>query len=55
MRVIEEIAVKVNGDIITRGDLADKERLIRQSLQQQEHLRAAPSWSKRSPLKQKTC
>jgi parvulin-like peptidyl-prolyl isomerase len=41
VRVIEEIAVKVNGDIITRGDLADKERLLRQGLQQQEHLSGA--------------
>lgn len=38
VRVVEEIAVKINGDIITRGDLADKQRLLAQSLQQQEHL-----------------
>ncbi len=38
VRVVEEIAVKVNGDIITRGDLADKRRLLTQQLQQQEHL-----------------
>jgi parvulin-like peptidyl-prolyl isomerase len=38
VRVIEEIAVKVNGDIITRGDLIEKERLTRQQIQQEEHL-----------------
>ena len=45
VRVVEEIAVKINGDIITRGDLADKQRLLAQSLQQQEHLsrRRAPT------------
>ena len=41
VRVVEEIAVKINGDIITRGDLADKQRLLAQSLQQQEHLSGA--------------
>lgn len=38
VRVVEEIAVKVNGDIITRGDLAERQRLIAQQLMQQEHL-----------------
>jgi peptidyl-prolyl cis-trans isomerase SurA len=38
VRVVEEIAVKVNGDIITRGDLIEKERLTRQQIQQEEHL-----------------
>src|SRR5580658_9752552 len=38
VRIIEEIAVKVNGDIITRGDLIEKERLTRQQIQQEEHL-----------------
>ena len=38
VRIVEEIAVKVNGDIITRGDLADKRRLLTQQIQQQEHL-----------------
>lgn len=41
VRVVEEIAVKVNGDIITRGDLADKQRLLAQSIQQQQHLSGA--------------
>jgi peptidyl-prolyl cis-trans isomerase SurA len=41
VRVVEEIAVKVNGDIITRGDLAEKQRQLGQSIQQQEHLTGA--------------
>lgn len=41
VRVLEEIAVKVNGDIITRGDLAERERLLAQQIQQQEHLTGA--------------
>jgi parvulin-like peptidyl-prolyl isomerase len=38
VRVVEEIAVKVNGDIITRGDLAEHRVILRQQIQQQEHL-----------------
>ncbi len=38
VHVIEEIAVKVNGDIITRGDLAERQRLMAQQIQAQEHL-----------------
>ena len=38
VRVVEEIAVKVNGDIITRGDIIEQQRLIAQQIQQQEHL-----------------
>jgi parvulin-like peptidyl-prolyl isomerase len=41
VRVIEEIAVKVNGDIITRGDLAEKQRQMAQAIQQQQHLTGA--------------
>jgi peptidyl-prolyl cis-trans isomerase SurA len=41
VRVVEEIAVKVNGDIITRGDLTDKRRQLAQGIQQQEHLNGA--------------
>ena len=41
VRVVEEIAVKVNGDIITRGDLADKQRQLAQALQQEKHLSGA--------------
>jgi parvulin-like peptidyl-prolyl isomerase len=38
VRVVEEIAVKVNGDVITRGDIAERQRLTRQEIQQEEHL-----------------
>jgi peptidyl-prolyl cis-trans isomerase SurA len=38
VKIVEEIAVKVNGDIITQGDLLERERLVRQGIQQQEHL-----------------
>ncbi|MGA3240265.1 MAG: peptidylprolyl isomerase [Bryobacteraceae bacterium] len=38
VRIVEEIAVKVNGDIITQGDLEERRRIIRQGIQQQEHL-----------------
>ena len=41
VRIVEEIAVKVNGDIITRGDIADKQRQTAQYLQEQEHLSGA--------------
>jgi peptidyl-prolyl cis-trans isomerase SurA len=41
VKIIEEIAVKVNGDIITQGDLRERERTIRQGIQQQEHLSGA--------------
>jgi peptidyl-prolyl cis-trans isomerase SurA len=41
VRVVEEIAVKVNGDIITRGDLAEKQREMAQAIQQQQHLTGA--------------
>lgn len=38
VRVIEEIAAKVNGDIITRGDLDDQKRQADQVLRQEQHL-----------------
>lgn len=38
VRIVEEIAVKVNGEIITRGDIQERERRIAQSIQQEEHL-----------------
>src|ERR1700727_1000372 len=41
VKIVEEIAVKVNGDIITRGDLAERQLLVRQGLQQEEHLTGA--------------
>ena len=38
VKIVEEIAVKVNGAIITRGDIIEKERLYRQELQQRDRL-----------------
>src|ERR1700683_1497553 len=38
VHVVEEIAVKVNGDIITRGDLAERQRASRQGMHQEDHL-----------------
>ena len=38
VKIVEEIAVKVNGDIITQGDLLERERAVRQGIQQQDHL-----------------
>jgi peptidyl-prolyl cis-trans isomerase SurA len=38
VKIIEEIAVKVNGDIITQGDIRERERRVAQQLQQEEHL-----------------
>jgi len=38
VRVVEEIAVKVNGDIITRGDLLERQRKIAQQIQQEERI-----------------
>src|SRR5580692_8193013 len=43
VRVVEEIAVKVNGDIITRGDLEERKQRIRQQIQQEERLPAGPA------------
>ncbi len=40
-KVVEEIAVKVNGDIVTRGDIVDRQRKIGQQIQQEEHLTGA--------------
>ncbi len=41
VRIVEEIAVKVNGDIITRGDIQERERQSAQAIQQEEHLSGA--------------
>ena len=38
VRVVEEIAVKVNGDIITRGELAESMRETEMYLRQDQHL-----------------
>ncbi len=41
VRVVEEIAVKVNGDIITRGELEDTRHKMEQFLRQQQKLAGA--------------
>lgn len=38
VRVVEEIIAKVNGDIITKGDLEEKRRELELMLRQQQHL-----------------
>ncbi|HUA57684.1 MAG TPA: peptidylprolyl isomerase [Verrucomicrobiae bacterium] len=38
IRVVEEIAAKVNGDIITKGDLEDKRKEIERTLREENHL-----------------
>jgi len=38
VRIVEEIAVKVNGDIITRCDIVERQHAISQQIQQEEHL-----------------
>src|SRR6185437_2290924 len=35
VRVLEEIAVKVNGEIITKGEIAEREAALRESLKQE--------------------
>ncbi len=40
-RVVEEIAAKVNGDIITRGDLEDQKRNMERMLREEQHLSGA--------------
>src|SRR5579863_57761 len=41
VRVVEEIAVKVNGDIITRGELEDTKKELENFLRQQQKLQGA--------------
>lgn len=38
VRVIEEIAVKVNGEIITKGEIAERQVALREALKQEQHL-----------------
>ena len=38
IRVVEEIAAKVNGDIITRGELDEQRRDLEMALRQERHL-----------------
>jgi parvulin-like peptidyl-prolyl isomerase len=42
IRVVEEIAAKVNGDIITRGDLDDQKKILERTLREEQHLSGAP-------------
>jgi parvulin-like peptidyl-prolyl isomerase len=38
IRVVEEIAAKVNGDIVTRGELDEQKKLLELYLRQEQHL-----------------
>jgi len=38
VKIVEEIVAKVNGDIVTKGDLDEKKREIELTLRQQQHL-----------------
>ena len=38
VKIVEEIVAKVNGDIVTKGDLEEKQREIELVLRQQQHL-----------------
>jgi parvulin-like peptidyl-prolyl isomerase len=37
-RVVEEIAAKVNGEIITKGDLEDQKKVLERGLREEQHL-----------------
>jgi parvulin-like peptidyl-prolyl isomerase len=37
-RVVEEIAAKVNGEVITKGDLADQKKILERALREEQHL-----------------
>src|SRR5208283_570835 len=39
IRVVEEIATKVNGDIVTRGELEEQKRDLEMYLRQERHLK----------------
>jgi len=39
VRVVEEIAAKVNGDIVTRGELDEQKRELDMFLRQERHLK----------------
>ena len=41
IRVVEEIAAKVNGDIVTRGEMEEQQREYEQYLRQEQHLSGA--------------
>ena len=38
IKVVEEIAAKVNGDIITKGDLDDQKKILERTLREEQHL-----------------
>jgi peptidyl-prolyl cis-trans isomerase SurA len=38
VKVVEEIAAKVNGDVITKGDLEDQKKMLERSLREEQHL-----------------
>ncbi|HUK17343.1 MAG TPA: peptidylprolyl isomerase [Bryobacteraceae bacterium] len=38
VKIVEEIVAKVNGDIVTKGDLEEKQREVELMLRQQQHL-----------------
>ncbi len=40
-RVVEEIAAKVNGEIITKGDLDDQKKILERMLRDEQHLTGA--------------
>jgi peptidyl-prolyl cis-trans isomerase SurA len=40
-KVVEEIAAKVNGDIITKGDLDDQKKILERTLREEQHLTGA--------------
>src|ERR1017187_845900 len=42
IRVVEEIAAKVNGEIVTRGELSEQRRLVETYLHQEQHLNGPP-------------
>jgi peptidyl-prolyl cis-trans isomerase SurA len=39
IRVVEEIAAKVNGDIVTRGELEEEQKELEMFLRQERHLK----------------
>jgi polyhydroxyalkanoate synthesis regulator phasin len=38
VRVVEEIAAKVNGEIVTRGEITEQRRLVETYFRQEQHL-----------------
>ena len=48
IRVVEEIAAKVNGDIITRGELDEQRRELEMFLRQERHLAGVATHDRRA-------